>query len=141
VGAVEVVDGEGCSGHEGARRWGRVLAGIMAVTTRLMGQRMGDESVLASLSSSQYGCGRGWIMATAIGPPQASEHVHGLAGVVRALDAEVGLQGRTEATARHALWHCSGRVWACVVWPMPCSCEKGPCCMMIREVRGVYWTW
>jgi hypothetical protein len=37
----------------------------MASTTRVMGQRMEDESVLASLPSWQYGCGRGLIMATA----------------------------------------------------------------------------
>jgi hypothetical protein len=29
------------------------------------------------------------IMAMATGPPQASEHVYGLAGVVRVLDAEI----------------------------------------------------
>jgi hypothetical protein len=42
------------------------------------------------------------IMATATGPPRASERVYGVEEVVATLDAEIGLQGRTEATARLA---------------------------------------
>jgi hypothetical protein len=75
------------------------------------------------------------MMATVMVPPQAIEHVYGIEEMVATLDAGVGLQGRTRATAHAralarpgrclgALTAClarSGRVWARVFRPMACK--------------------
>jgi hypothetical protein len=47
----------------------------MARTMRMKGQRGEDDGRLASFECSRYGRGRSLIMATATGPPLASEHV------------------------------------------------------------------
>ncbi|KAK1694151.1 hypothetical protein QYE76_010848 [Lolium multiflorum] len=50
---------------------------------------MMDYGVRARCVSLQYRCGKGWIIATATGPPRASEIAYGVEGVVAKLDAEV----------------------------------------------------
>jgi hypothetical protein len=50
---------------------------------------MMDYGVRARCVSLQYRRGKGWIIATATGPPRASELVYGVEEVVAKLDAEV----------------------------------------------------
>jgi hypothetical protein len=71
-----------------------------------------DYGVRARCVSLQYRCGKDWIIAMATGPPRASELVYGVDEVVAKLDAEVGVQGCTEATSRLAALARPGRVRA-----------------------------
>jgi hypothetical protein len=56
VGAVEVVDGDGCPGREGARRWGRGVAGIMAELGSVLAQER-EEGTAQVASTSAAGTG------------------------------------------------------------------------------------
>jgi hypothetical protein len=97
-GALGSCDHGGHDAREGAARGGREHA--------------------VSSSSSQYGRGRVVIIATAMVPPRASEHVTGVEERVAMLDAGVGVQGWAEATARvRALarpGRCLGALTACL---------------------------
>jgi hypothetical protein len=85
-----------------------------------MGQRMGDESVLASSPSWQYGRGRVSIMATVTLLPRATEVVYGVAGAVAIVRAKGEGEGRTDATRRRGVLArpvtCQCTLWRAQTW-------------------------